>query len=86
MQELTLNLPTVAVLLVIAALAFLALRRMMRRGLCDCGDHDAEHGGCAGCAGCGGCSGSSPAPAPGACPACATADKMEAAAKKNDRS
>ena len=39
MQELGLNLPTVIILVVIAALAVLAIRRMTRRGLCDCGDH-----------------------------------------------
>ena len=39
MQELSLNFPTVVILLVILALAVLAIRRMTRRGLCDCGDH-----------------------------------------------
>ena len=48
MQELGLNLPTVIILVVIAALAVLAIRRMTRRGLCDCGDHC--EGGCSGCA------------------------------------
>ena len=46
MQELGLNLPTVIILVVIAALAVLAIRRMTRRGLCDCGDHC--EGGCSG--------------------------------------
>ena len=36
MQELSLNFPTVVILLVILALAVLAIRRMTRRGLCDC--------------------------------------------------
>ena len=53
MQELSLNFPTVVILLVILALAVLAIRRMTRRGLCDCGDHcgDGEGGG-AGCSHC----------------------------------
>ena len=50
MQELGLHLPTVIILVVIAALAVLAIRRMTRRGLCDCGDHC--EGGCSGCEGC----------------------------------
>lgn len=52
MQELTLNAPTIALLAVILALTVLAVRRMARRGLCDCGDHCGD-GGCAGCSGCG---------------------------------
>ena len=43
MQELSLNFPTVVILLVILALAVLAIRRMTRRGLCDCGDHCGDH-------------------------------------------
>lgn len=46
---------TVVVSLVVLALAFLAVRRMMRNGVCDCHKGDNAHGGCAG--GCGGCSG-----------------------------
>lgn len=53
MQELSLNVPTVVILVVIAALAVLAIRRMTRRGLCDCGDHCGDEGGCAGCSHCG---------------------------------
>ena len=53
MQELSLNFPTVVILLVILALAVLAIRRMTRRGLCDCGDHCGDgEGGCAGCSHC----------------------------------
>lgn len=51
---------TVVVALIIAALVFLAVRRMYRKGLCDC--HKDGDEGCAG--GCGGCSG------------CGAADKM----------
>lgn len=50
MQEISLNFPTVIILVVIAALAVFAVRRMTRRGLCDCGDHC--EGGCSGCEGC----------------------------------
>ena len=50
MQELSLNFPTVVILVAIAALAVLAIRRMTHRGLCDCGDH-CENG-CPGCEGC----------------------------------
>ena len=42
MQELSLNFPTVVILLVILALAVLAIRRMTRRGLCDCCSHCAS--------------------------------------------
>ena len=53
LQELSLNFPTVVILLVILALAVLAIRRMTRRGLCDCGDHCGDgEGGCAGCSHC----------------------------------
>lgn len=53
MQELSLNFPTVVILLVILALAVLAIRRMTRRGLCDCGDHCGDgEGGCIGCSHC----------------------------------
>ena len=50
MQELLLNFPPVVFLVVIAALAVLAIRRMTYRGLCDCGDHCES--GCHGCEGC----------------------------------
>lgn len=53
---------TVIIGLVIVALAVLAVRRLMRRGTCDCHDHGGgpakggcAAGGCAGCAGCTGC-------------------------------
>lgn len=73
MQDLALNFPTIVLLLVIAALAVLVVRRMVRKGLCDCGDHCGDGGGCAGCAGC-----SSAAE----CPSCEAAAKMVAAADK----
>lgn len=48
---------TVAVLLIVIALAVLSARRMWRNGMCDCHSDDPrgkKHaGGCAGCAGCG---------------------------------
>ena len=83
MQELTLNAPTVVILAVILALAVLAIRRMTRRGLCDCGDHcgDGESG-CAGCSSCGtsappsGTNGELP-------PCCQAAADMAAAAEKS---
>lgn len=54
MIELQLTPATVAILLAVAALAVLAVRRLVRKGLCDC---HADKG-CSGCAGCpkaGGC-------------------------------
>lgn len=50
MQEIGLNFPTIAILVSIAALAVLSIRRMSRHGLCNCGDHC--DGGCRGCTGC----------------------------------
>lgn len=50
MQELVFTPSTVVLLLVIAALAVLAVRRMCRKGLCDC--HGEGDGACAGCSGC----------------------------------
>lgn len=50
MQELILNGPTIVILIAIGALAVLSVRRMARRGLCDCGDRC--EGGCHGCDGC----------------------------------
>lgn len=48
MQDLTFTPSTAIILLVVAALVVLAVRRMVRKGLCDChGD-----GGCSGCSGC----------------------------------
>lgn len=48
MLELEFTPSTVIILLVIAALAFLAVRRLVRKGMCDC--HDDK--GCSGCSGC----------------------------------
>ena len=58
MLALDLTPATVAVGLVVVALAFLAARRMWRNGMCDCHKGDDAHGGscsggCAGCSGCG---------------------------------
>ena len=61
--------PSTAVVgLVVLALAFLAVRRLVRNGPCDCHKGDGAHGGCAG--GCAGCSG------------CAAADRMAADMQK----
>ena len=43
---------TVVVALIVLALVFLAVRRLVRNGMCDCHKGDDAHGGCAG--GCGG--------------------------------
>lgn len=55
MAPLDISPATIILVLVIAALAALAVRRLMKRGTCDCHDHggDSTKGGCAGCAGCG---------------------------------
>lgn len=46
------NLPTLLILLAIAALFGLALARTLRKkGGCDCGNSNACEGGCPGCAG-----------------------------------
>ena len=81
MQELSLNLPTVVILLAIVALAVLAIRRMTRRGLCDCGDHCGDEGGCAGCSHCestvdGTVRAAASAPADEAPPCCQAAQRM----------
>lgn len=74
MQELTITPSTVILLLVILALAALAVRRLFKRGMCDCGDH------------CEGCSHRKGAPSGGAfagtgtsggaCAHCSAADDM----------
>lgn len=51
MQDLGLNVSTVILLIIILALAVLAIRRMTRRGLCDCGG-DCDGGSCHGCSSC----------------------------------
>ncbi|MEC4176732.1 hypothetical protein VJ918_07530 [Adlercreutzia sp. R21] len=73
MQDIALNAPTVVILLVIAALAVLAVRRMTRRGLCDCGDHCGDEGGCAGCPHCGSATGTAGQAASGEMPPCCQA-------------
>ena len=52
MLSLELTPATVIVGALVAALAFLALRRLKRNGTCDCHKDDACGGGCAGCSGC----------------------------------
>lgn len=80
MQELMMTPSTVLVLGIIAVLAVLAVRRMFKRGLCDCGKSDGCGGhGDAGCAGCVGCSAHT---MPGKKPTCCSAsqamvDKMD---------
>lgn len=49
MQPLDLSPATVIVGLVIIALAVFAVRRMTKRGLCDCRDGECSREGCAGC-------------------------------------
>lgn len=46
------NVSTVVVALIVAALAVLAVRRLLSRGMCDCNDHCdcSSSGGCSGCA------------------------------------
>ena len=39
---------TVVVALIVLALVFLAVRRLVRNGMCDCHKGDDAHGGCAG--------------------------------------
>ena len=46
MAELTMNLPTAIILLLIAALVFLAIRRVHTRGMCDCKDGCGGGGDC----------------------------------------
>lgn len=52
MAPLDINLSTVVVLLILGVLAFLAVRRIVRRGLCDSGgscDSCGRSGGCSSC-------------------------------------
>ena len=49
MQPMMLNFPTVIITLAIIALAVLAVRRMARRGLCDCHDGECSGHGCSRC-------------------------------------
>ena len=76
MQDLSLNFPTVAIVLVIVTLAVLAIRRMVRRGLCDCGDHCGEGEGRSGCGHCQGCP---------SCGSCWAARKVPEAGKSQGR-
>ena len=72
MAPLDMNFSTAVVLLILAVLVALAVRRMIGRGLCDSG------GSCYCCHGGspeGGCSGGSHA---GGCPTCSAVDKMVA--------
>lgn len=58
MQELTMTPATVIILILIAAWAVWAVRRLFFRGLCDChGDGKKKgEGGCSSCSACHGCS------------------------------
>lgn len=83
MQEISFNFPTIAILVVIAALAVLSIRRMTRRGLCDCGDHCGDgEGGCAGCSHCASTAGA-PMPAEELPPCCQAAQRMADAAERS---
>lgn len=63
MASLDMNFSSAVVLVIIAALAVLAVRRIVRRGMCDSG------GSCDSCASGGGCS---------SCSSCSAVDKMVA--------
>ena len=69
-QDFSITPATVAVIVVIAALAFLAIRRLVRRGMCDCGDH---------------CDGCSKKKGSAACISCSAADEMVARMEKEAR-
>ena len=58
MEALDLTPSTIILLAIICGCVVLAVRRLVKRGMCDCGDH-CEEGGCRGCSGC------ASAPAPG---------------------
>ena len=51
MSELSFTPTTVIILLIIAAWAVWAIRRLVHKGMCDCHSRDGEHG-CTGCNGC----------------------------------
>lgn len=51
MEALSFTPSTVILLAIILACIVLAVRRLLKRGMCDCGDH-CEEGGCHGCKGC----------------------------------
>ena len=72
MAPLDMNFSTAVVLLILAVLVVLAVRRMIGRGLCDSrGSCDGCHGGSSG----GSCHDSAP---DGGCSACSAVDKMVA--------
>ena len=71
MLPLDLNLPTLVLLALIVAWAVWAVRRIVGRGLCDCGDHCGD-GGCSGCSSCASRGSDS------ACASCSVAEKMVA--------
>lgn len=50
MLELTMTPSTIILLVIILAAAVLAVRRLVHRGMCDCGDGEASSGRCAHCA------------------------------------
>ena len=54
MEALAFTPSTIILLVIILACVGLAIRRLARRGMCDCGDH-CEEGGCHGCHDCKGC-------------------------------
>ncbi len=51
MEALEFTPATIILLAIICGCVVLAVRRLMKRGMCDCGDH-CEEGGCHGCSGC----------------------------------
>lgn len=67
LQELTLTPATIIIVLLVIAWAVWAIRRLIRRGMCDCGDK---------CDGCSAKSGKADAPA--SCPHCSAVNDMVA--------
>ena len=68
LQEFAFTPATLIAVLVIVALSFLAIRRLLKRGMCDCGDH---------------CDGCSKKKGGNACKMCSAANDMVARMEKD---